>query len=53
MPVEKPRKKVKKEGTNLHDLLTFEALTDIIEGALLKCARTLANILALGSLPSA
>jgi transposase len=51
-PIEKLWKKVKKEGTHLHYFPTFEALTDTVEQALLKCANTPAEILALCSLPT-
>jgi DDE superfamily endonuclease len=52
-PIEKLWKKVKKEGTHLHDFPTFEALTDTVERALLKFANTPAEILTLCSLPTA
>ena len=51
-PIEKLWKKVKKDGTPLHDFPTFEALTDTVEHALLKFANTPAEILALCSLPT-
>ena len=51
-PIEKLGKKVKQEGTHLQYFPTFEALTDKVEHALLKCANTPAEILALCSLPT-
>jgi transposase len=51
-PIEKLWKKVKKEGTHLQYFPTFEALTDKVEHALLKFAKTPAEILALCSLPT-
>jgi transposase len=51
-PIEQLWKKGKKEGTQLHDFPTFEALRDNVEQALLKCAKTPAEMLALCSLPT-
>jgi transposase len=51
-PLEKLWKKVKKAGTHLQDFPTFEALTDTVEQALLKLAKTPKEILPLGSLPT-
>jgi transposase len=52
-PLEKLWKKVKNEGTHLHYFPTFDALTAQVEPALLMFANTPAEILALGSLPTA
>lgn len=51
-PIEKLWKKVKKEGTHLQYFPTFEALTDRVEHALLKFAKTPAEILSLCRLPT-
>jgi transposase len=51
-PSEKLWKNVQKEGTHRHYFPTFEALTDKVEPALLKCANTPAEILALCRLPT-
>jgi hypothetical protein len=51
-PLEQLWKKVKKDGTPLHDFPTFEALTDTVERALLKCANPPKEMLSLCSLPT-
>jgi transposase len=51
-PIEKLWKKVKKEGTHLQYFPTFEALTNKVEQALLKCANTPEEILSLCRLPT-
>jgi hypothetical protein len=52
-PLEKRWKKITQQETHLHDVPTFEALTDKVEQALLTCTTTPAAILALCSLPTA
>jgi transposase len=52
-PIEQLWKQVNKDGTPLHYVPTFEALTDTVEHALLPFATTPAEILALCSLPTA
>jgi transposase len=51
-PIEKLWKKSKQQDTPLHYFPTFEALTDKVEQALLKCANIPEEILALCSLPT-
>jgi transposase len=51
-PIEKLWKKVKKEGTHLQYVPTFAALTDTVEHALLKFAKTPEEILSLCRLPT-
>jgi hypothetical protein len=51
-PIEQRWKKGKNEGTHLHYCPTFEALTEQVEHALLKCAHTPDEILSLCSLPT-
>lgn len=50
-PMEKLWKQIKPQETHLHDFPTFEALTEQVEQALLKCANIPEAILALCSLP--
>ncbi len=52
-PIEKLWKKIKQQETHLHYCPTVEILTDKGEQALLKCANTPEDILALCSLPTA
>jgi transposase len=51
-PIEKLWKKIKQQETHLHYFPTFAALTDKVEQALLKFAKTPEEILALCSLPT-
>lgn len=51
-PIEKLWKKIKQQETHLHYFPTFEALTDKVEQALLKFAKTPEEILALCGLPT-
>jgi hypothetical protein len=52
-PIEKLWQKSKQQDTHLHSVPPFEALTDKVEQALLKCANIPEGILALCSLPTA
>ena len=51
-PIEKLWKKLKQQDPHLHDFPTFEALTEKVEQALLKCANAPEEVLALCSLPT-
>jgi transposase len=51
-PIEKLWKKIKQQETHLHYFPTFEALTDKVEQALLKFAKTPEEILAFCGLPT-
>jgi len=52
-PIEQLWKQIKQEDTHLHYFPTFEALTERVEQALLKCATVPEAVLALCGLPTA